>query len=266
MRDQDHDGADGRAQAVVLLSNPKTGKPIIKTVESAGKASSDDTSVFALKIVEALRAGLLDMGLPDVSRKVVVKRQAEKEETKPQTEKEKTKPWFNAVMGIGGGALGLASDAGPVGNANVILRSSVFPSFAIQVEGLFTYPAKDSQNGEERSSLSVAIVRAWGLWEPVEWRFLRLSTGLGSGLVTMSGVRSGAIPAHNRTSTAYVGATAQITATVWRSLGFSLGLNAGRSLPEVQVNFTDSKAAAFGKPPSALTRTDPLMLYRTDPS
>ncbi|MBI5529283.1 MAG: hypothetical protein HY897_23405 [Deltaproteobacteria bacterium] len=248
--------ADGRGgEADLWINNPVSGKTSHKRVLPEGKDGDGDASIFALRVVEVLRAGLLDLKLLDDSLRKLG-RQTEGEENAPQplqTPKEPANAGGPGPLSVhfGAGAVGFPNDAGFLGTASIALRGTFIPALSVELGGTTSFPGKRVGTPAAGSTFSVTMVRAWAMWEMLQAGLLRPAIGAGGGIVVAKAEGADSVRftgASDATSTGYLGVNAQCAVAAWEYVWFRVGAGYGRSVPEVLVRFGGAGAGTFGKP------------------
>ena len=249
------------------IFNRTTGQATHKTLPIGDHTDPDAASVAALRIVEVLGAGLLEMKVRNSAEKSGNARPLKNKEGKDGKVEKKTPPKAgtreeNAVpapdakrgkIGLRAGleALGGPGGTGVKGAVNLALRWSIVPYLSLEVEGLAAFAGQSMEEEEGRASFGVGIIRGWLLLELLHTGRVKLCAGIAVGALIAWSEGSGAEePAAqaDSTYTGYVGGTLQLAVVLAKHIWLRLGFTPGVSIPEVSVRFFGSEVATFGRP------------------
>ena len=245
-----------------------TEKSIHKNLPIEDHTDSDAASVVALRIVEVLRAGLLEMkvlnstankgkttpprkekkGKDDkVEKKALPQADIREQDTLMAPGKSRGK----IGLRVGLEALGGPGGTGVKGAVNLALRWNIVPYLSLEIEGFASFAGQNIEKEEGQSSLGISIIRGWLLWELLHTGRIKLCAGIAGGVLIAWSEGSGAEePAAQTDSTyaGYVGGTLQIAVMLSKHIWLRLGFTPGVSIPEVSIRFFGSEVATFGRP------------------
>ncbi|MFH1436816.1 MAG: hypothetical protein ABIJ56_14005 [Pseudomonadota bacterium] len=248
------------------MTGPR-GQAIRKTLPIGDHTDSDAASVVALRIVEVLGAGLLEMkGLNSSENSGKAKPLKEEEgkdgivekKTPPKTDikEESPAPAPDGKRGkiglrVGLEALGGPGGTGAKGAVSLALRWSIVPYLSLEMEGLAAFAGQSIEEEEGRASFGVGIIRGWLLWELLHTGRVKLCAGIAVGALIAWSEGSGAEePAAqaDSTYTGYIGGTLQLAVALAKHIWLRLGFTPGVSIPEVSIRFFGGEVATFGRP------------------
>jgi hypothetical protein len=233
----------------IWVSDRITGKTSFRLLHTDGKPEPEEARVTALRLVEVLRASLLEFSQPPKADERFSLRDTSDVGLKVSA-KETARP---GPIGLRAGA-GFVTSPGGAGfqpAAQLCVRWEAFEQLAFELDGLLTFSGEDIQLQGSRSTFDLAAVRAWVLWIAPGGGIWRASFGLGAGVVvpwTNALNASEFLVQSDSTAVAYIGTGVQLGVTITRWLRFRLGLRGGFLIPEVRISIDDEPAADFGRP------------------
>jgi len=242
---------EGTASGVDLwITDRVTGKTVFKNITIEEEESSEPALVVALRVVELLRASLLEITVPDAPGGDVEPLPQMVEMVKEVTGAVE-KPPGPVGLRLGAEVIGAPGGAGARGAVAMAVRWSVFTHLSLELDGFISLFGKDIKEEGASASFYTAVARVWSLWEIRGRGLFRPSIGAGGGLLIPWAKGSGSAYYEVRTdrgAVGYVGATAQLALALTRSFWLRFGVNAGASLPEVRMLFAGKEVASFGMP------------------
>jgi hypothetical protein len=235
-----HVGALQGGEAEIWLVDRLSNKMVQRSLR-VDRRQPDASSVVGLRVVELLRASLLELNLPDrptpsVPPRLRIATRAARE------------PAIGVRLALG--ALGSPGGASAEASVGLALRWSPRPYLSIELESdLGLFGAVEHSSG--RATFGVASVRGWVLWEIWRRGRLRPAIGVGGGalIAWSSGLDSPLYNARGDTTvTAQLDGTAQTGIVLTQHLWLRLGLTVGLAVPQIAVRYPDQIAATFGRP------------------
>jgi hypothetical protein len=251
--------------ADVWVNETVTGKTIYRFIPFEGSPDAEAASVVALRVVELLRASLLELtmapeGAKEAGPPAEVVAMIEKKEPAPRAKLDKelavpppvSEPATGQVgLRLGAEALGSPGGMGAMGAVNLSLRWNFVPYLSAELDAMITFVTPSVRQGNASASFDISAVRGWLLWEFLRGRILRLCVGAGGGvLVAWSrGFVSGFFETRTDvTYSGYAGGTVQAAIVLSKNLWLRWGFIVGSSLPPIRVTFWDLGVARFGMP------------------
>lgn len=252
---------DGRGSAVVdlLYRDRKSKKAVSKHLQFEPVAGRERVPVAALKVVELLTAGALELALPRGEPPP----QAAPPPLKPAPVKPSPPPDPGSRydgesarrpllgLALGAGAVPAPGYVSGLPTAFVALRTTVRGDWSLEGAGSLSLPGRTIPLADAKADFYHGSLRLWALWEAVEYRELVASVGGGAGAIIIDmhghadGTRTGA---GDRVLTGYAGATSRLSYAFTRLLRIGLMLNLGAALPRASVQYSPTAAMNFGWP------------------
>jgi hypothetical protein len=258
--------ADGSGSVDLWTIDPGSSETTFKHLPVEGALDGEAATVVTLRIVEAIRVGLLEkwhVQKKGSEEKAAVAKEVEPIEPKsepipepasepvetenPSDKTGETSPGF---IGLGAGVAGGPGAVGTLWTARLNAGWRPWSFFAIEADGVISFAGPDIDSRDSRASFNLALVRGWIAWEILDKARLRPSLGIGAGaaFVWTEGLRSefGSIQSDSSVVT-YLGGMGRLGIVITRYLWIRLALNVGGLLPEVRVMFDEQEAAVLGK-------------------
>jgi hypothetical protein len=221
-----------------------TGKMVYRQIPLDVAQGSQSASLVALRVVELLRASLLELELPDVKPQTPPPQPA-----KDLVDRDRDKPEGPVGLLTGASLLGSFEGAGIQGAINWIVNYRPIPRLAVELEGLVSFASQNISDDNRSATFDVAAVRAWVLWFIIPHGVVRPVLGAGGGMLVpwAQEVKDGnAKKKHGLV--AYVGGTLKVVLALTRTFWLRVSVAAGTALPEVRIKFNEEKVAFFGMP------------------
>lgn len=253
----------GSGSVQLWLTDRVTRKTVLRTLAIAAQETRA-ASIVALRVVELLRASLLELNL---RRPVVKGRQPQRDPIRPPrallaiarsaavpaamrlTGRPKRPGRFGVRLGLV--TLGGVGGTGVLGAVALAGRWSPKWYLSVELEASVSVLGEDVSHLGAKASYDLGNIRGWLLWEILRRGRWRPSLGLGVG-VLISWVRGlGAERYLAQTDQAVTGdlaVSAQLAIILTRNLWLRLGVVSGVSLPSVIVEFGSESVATFGLP------------------
>ncbi|MDD5309947.1 MAG: hypothetical protein PHU25_21730 [Deltaproteobacteria bacterium] len=263
--------APGEGGGVELwISDRLTGKTTIRRVPVEDSNDREFAEIVALRLVEALRAGLLEIeigalgetsakGKTVVSSPIVVaprpqsatspKPAQDEKKCAPAPEQERGEPHLG--VGLGAEAAGSPGGIGAMGALDLVVGWHPIGRLSVALDLFSTVIATDLKKDGGRASVGFGALRGWISWNIRDKGVLRPSLGLGGGaaLSWASGETSDAYAgATDYATVGYMGALLQLGLAFKNDVWLILGARAGALVPEVRVSFAGSDVASMGRP------------------
>jgi hypothetical protein len=258
------EGAGGGVD--LWIADRVTGKTTFRHLSVEGESEGEAASVIALRVVELLRASLLELKIegsakgevaptPEVTEMIEDVNLPEpltpEELEKARIETKSRKKDLSGPVGLRFGieALGSPRSVGIMGGLDLAVRWNFIRFLSFEIEGLIALISKDISRDPTGASFNFTAVRAWMAWEILNQRVLRLSLGMGGGaLIAWS---TGYAPETYEvrtdwTHTGWVGGSLQAAFVLMKNLWLRLGFTAGACVPSMIVVFAGEQAATFG--------------------
>jgi hypothetical protein len=223
-----------------------TGKMVYRQIPLKVEQDPESASIVALRVVELLRASLLELELPDVTPQL-----APPQPTMQVVARDRpVKP--EGPVGLLTGVSVLASpgeDTGVQGAISWLIDYRPIPPIAVELEGLVSFASSDIRKGNLTATFDVAAARAWLLWFIRPTGVVRPVIGAGAGIIIpwSQGVMSGR--AHKEYGlVAYAGGTFKLVFAVTRSFWIRASFATGAVAPRVKIFFNGTRVARFGLP------------------
>jgi hypothetical protein len=233
----------------IWVNDRITGKTTFRLLHTDIEPNSEEARLTALRLVEILRASLLEHTHPPEADELFSLSDARVSDLQVSTN-DTTRP---GPIGIRAG-VGLVTSPGGAGfhaAAQLCVRWEAFEQLAFELEGLLSFTGEDIGHQGMRSTFDLAAVRAWVLWNAPGGGILHTSLGIGAGLVVpwTNALDSSEFLVHSdRATVTYVGLGAQLGVEINRWLQLRLEIRGGLLFPEVTISFDDDSAASFGRP------------------
>jgi len=256
--------AGSRKGADVWVNETVTGKTIYRFIPFEGSPDAEAASVVALRVVELLRASLLELtmapeGAKEAGPPAEVVAMIEDKKPAPQAKLDEElavppgpgKPPGQLGLRLGAEALGSPGGMGAMGAVNLSLRWNFVPYLSAEIDAMITFVTRSVKHGDASASIDLSAVRGWLLWEFLRGKILRLCVGAGGGILLAwsRGFVSGFFETRTDVTWAgFVGATVQTGIVLSKNLWLRPGFIVGFSLPPIRVTFWDTRVARFGMP------------------
>ncbi len=221
-----------------------TGKMVYRQIPLDVAQGSQSAAIVALRVVELLRASLLELELPDVTPQITP--------SPPVVElvdRDRDRPEGPVGLLTGASLLGSFEGAGIQGAINWIVNYRPIPRLAVELEGLVSFASQNIRDDNRSASFDLAAVRTWLLWFIIPHGVVRPVLGAGGGMLVpwAQEIKDG--KAKKRYGlVAYVGGTLKVVFAFTRTFWLRVSVAAGTALPEVRIRFNDEKVAYFGMP------------------
>ncbi len=228
-------GPDGMTEVDVWLVDRLSNKTVLRTF-TVNREAPDSADVLALRVVELVRASLLEARLPD----------ARVEPPRPPPSYE---PLY--ALRFGFGALGTPNGTGAHGQLLLGARWVPLPQLAAELDFAVTVFGEDVAYHEAAASFDVFSARLWALWEVLSRGRFRPALGIGAGVAVCWSRGLGApgyASSEGTTTAALLAGTAQLGIVLTRTLALRLTFRAGVTVPKTVVRFADHRVASFGEP------------------
>lgn len=219
-----------------------TGKLVFRNIEVEWRANGDAASIVALRVVELLRASLLEIQVPSQKPAQIEKPLLDLVENVPR----KARGFIGIGMGVA--TLGSPGGAGALGGVRMALSYDPIKHLGIELDGLVSFASRDIRQEGAASTFEVAAVRGWILWRILTRGVARPAIGLGGGVLVPWARGLDEARKMDRTVTGYVGGTAQLGLALSRNVWMRVLCNVGFSLPKTRIFFAKQKVATFGMP------------------
>ncbi len=239
---------ENRRGGIDLWINDRlTGKTLFRHLNLDVVAEPDAAEIAGLKIVESLRASLLELKLPGES----------KQKDEPPAEiveivAAEPPALTKNRLALGGAGWGSPGGVLVIGGVQVSYARFVHPHLTLEVDAAVSVLGRDISNDIADGSLYLAALRIWSLWRILAEGLFRPAIGAGLGGVVFWGKGSSSDPGYAPESDAgivsYLGANAELGLAFARNLGLRLGARVGLLLPEVEINFAADRVALVGMP------------------
>ena len=233
----------------IWVNDRITGKTTFRVLHTDGKPEPEEARLTALRLVEVLRASLLERSHPPQADERFSLRDARAVDLKVSAG-EPSRPGKFGVR-VGAGFVTSPGGAGFHAAAQLCIRWEALDQIAFELNGLLTITGEDIQHQDARTTFDLAAVRAWVLWNAHGQGIWRASLGLGAGLVVpwANAQNASEFRIHSdRGAVTYLGAGAQLGIEINSWLHFRLGLRGGLLFPEVTIAIDDQPVASFGRP------------------
>jgi hypothetical protein len=253
----------------VWISDRLTGKTTFRRVPVEDRDDRELAEIVALRLVEALRAGLLEIEVGAlggtsarqkavVAGPVVVAPQPKPQATPPAQagkacapakEEERAAPRFG--VGLGAEAAGSPGGIGALGALDLILAWHPLGHLSVAIDLFSTVIGKNLSKDGGSASVGLGALRGWLFWDMRDEGVVRPSIGAGGGaaLSWAAGESSDAYTGKaDTTIVGYLGGTLQLGLAFKPDVWFVAGARAGALLPEVRVSFAGSDEAGMGRP------------------
>ncbi len=252
-------GTPHRGVVQIWLVDRATGKTTLRDV-AIGARSASTVALVALRVVELLRASLLELQVragarpgerpsPRVTR---VLHRAHFQLPKPLVRllraESKSGPWS---IRLGVGALGEPADNIVRATVHVAVGWQPHPHLTLELSTSFAAIGDDITYHDVESTFDLLSLDAWIRWEPLTRGRWRPSLGAGAGtfLVWSRGHGSPELnPRSEFAAVADVAATAQLALVLTRTLWLRLAAVVGVALPHINIRYGDDVVATFGRP------------------
>ncbi len=247
---------DGEKNWVDLWINDQiTGKTTFRYISLEGSIDAESAQIAALRVVEALRASLLELTLPKINPD-------EKEPPPPSlnadylVEKmslertERTSHPFGLRVGIE--TLGSPGNAGILGAVHVAFDLHLHRYFFLDIDGIVTVLGKSIEKDGAKSQLDLTVLRIWGSYAALDKGLFRPSLGIGVGAALAWARGFGSSDTldftMDYTFVSYLGASAELGLALTDNFWLRPGIRAGVLLPEIRVFFAGKEVAGLGLP------------------
>lgn len=261
--------AGGGTTADLLYRDRLTGNVVFKHLAFNPVAGAEGLSVAALRIVELLTAGMLELANPAPARvrSPSPPPAAPERPSPPATLAEQPAVAQSGRTPAGGGEAGehpsrvrmIAGGGGALapGNVTLLPAGSVAVNWAfskpvaVEAEVLLTLPGRTVAHGGREVDIFEAPVRLWALWNLMTHGPLGVTIGGGAGVVILE-ARGKSTASHrgieDLAATGYVGATGRLGMALSEILTAGLAINVGTMLPIVDVRYAQNDVLSFGLP------------------
>jgi hypothetical protein len=242
-----------------------TGKTAFRHLVMENLNDSDGPSVVALRVVELLRAALMEPDQPEEGLDEgespagppsldVGEIGAEEEGAARPAVSLKASPRKHGFIGLRVGFMGIGSPGGTGGQGAVELavRWNPLAMLALELGGFVSVVGRDIRHLDASASFDVAAVRVWALWEFMNRARVRFGAGVGGGVLLAWTKGTAPETYWVRTETGHAACFAgglQMAVVLTRHLWLRTGFSVGLTLPdEITVVFAGEKVASFGRP------------------
>jgi hypothetical protein len=223
-----------------------TGKMVYRQIPLDVAQGSQSAAIVALRVVELLRASLLELELPDVKPRIPTPPAAQK--LNPQ------KPEGPVGLLTGASVLGSIKSVGPIGAINWIVSYRPIPPISVELEGLLSFASKgiseEIGDDQKNTSFDVAMARAWFLWFIRPTGIVRPVIGAGAGVLVPWAKEETASgrPIKKHGFVFYAGGTIKVVFAITRSFWIRTAFKIGTTYPEVVIKFNNEEVERFGLP------------------
>jgi hypothetical protein len=223
-----------------------TGKMVYRQIPIELAGDPEPASTVALRVVELLRASLMELQLPEMTPHTPPPEPVTKLVYVPRP----PKPEGPVGLATGASILGSTGGTGVQGAVHWNAGYRFLPFLSVELEGLVSFASKEIQNEHHSTSFDVATVRSWLLWTIRPRGVVRPVLGAGAGImfpwskeVGHSGdlIKEYAI-------VAYFGTSAQCIFALSRSFWIRASVKVGAAAPPVKILFNTEPVATFGLP------------------
>jgi hypothetical protein len=231
----------------IWIADPSTGKTSFHEVILGLYASGEAPETTAIRLVETLRATLIELAGPrNIAAPLPPRRAAEVASAPPVA-----RPARFTVAGGGGGATSVGG-IGAMGYLDLSLRWRIATRFDVAVDGALT-PTRAKLEGPEGQATAgwylAGVSAGFCASDPTAAVRFRSGAGVWVSWMSLSGQ---AVMPYVNTRADLVSAIPHIDAalhvSVTRSLGLAAGLSMGVSVPEASVRFAGREVATWGRP------------------
>jgi hypothetical protein len=250
------------------ISDRLTGRTTIRTMPVDERTDREFAEIVSLRLVEALRAGLLEIEVGALGGTSAKERAAspiviapvkpaasgpgpaiERTPAQPAHEEKPQAPRLG--VGLGAEAAGSPGGVGALGALDLVVGWHPLGHLSVALDLFSTVLAKDLSKDGGHSSVGLGALRGWLCWDMREQGIVRPSIGAGGGaaLSWASGESSDAYAARDDTATVgYVGGVLQLGLAFKPDVWFIVGARAGALVPELHVRFGGTEVASVGRP------------------
>jgi len=231
----------------IWVVDPQTGKTTFREVILGLYGPREAPEVIAIRVVETLRATLMELEHPRASAPPIPLRP-------PPPEIDTTthgRP-THFTIGVGGGGAYSAGGVGAMGHLDLSLAWTVRSRFSVALDGALT-PARTKLRGPEGEA-SVAWYLAgvsFGFWASEPTAPVRFRSSAGAWLAVMS-LTGQAVNPYVNNRAEFVSVIPHLDAGLRFSLTPRLGLGAGLSIgisaPAASIQFAGREVATWGRP------------------
>jgi hypothetical protein len=240
--------AAGQGAVELWINDRVTKKMLFRQLEIAPEVGDREAEIIALRVVEMLRASLLELRLPERAAKPpalppVVRRLIPTEPSPMPSRLD---------LQLQGGAW-ISSGGVPVlGMLHLGLRIRLPASFSVTGDLGLSVISGDLHEDGLSSTFDVAEAFFWGAWHPEPVGRVEPAFGLGLGLLIPTAEGTAAEPGlAMKKDDARVGAVACRFDLLWRltpRVAANFSVTAGFAFPEISVRFGDKVVAHAGHP------------------
>jgi hypothetical protein len=221
-----------------------TGKMVYRQIPLDVAQGSQSAAIVALRVVELLRASLLELELPDVKPRIPPPPAAQK------LHPEKPEGPVGLLTGVSLlGSPGTPKSAGVQGAINWMVNYRPIPHLAIELEGLVTFASTGIKEAGRSTTFDLAMARAWLLWFIRPTGVVRPVLGAGGGLlVPWATELRGDRVRKEQGLVGYLGGSFKVVFAITRSFWIRTAFKIGATTREVAILFDGDRVASFGLP------------------
>jgi hypothetical protein len=242
--------ADAGGVVDLWLVDRVTGKTTFRTIGVLDTADPDAASVAALRVVELLRASLLELQLPGQVRQEVEPPPRIVEMMQEVTAPEPA-PELSVGIAVGPVLAGSPGGVGLLPALELAVRWNVLETLALAVAGSVTLVGGTVEDAGSSCTVNLGGFRLAAFWEPWTAGWFRPAFGLGAGMrfAWSNGTPApGYVARFDWEPYADVGAEIQALFVLAQRVGIRAGFRTGVLIPELSVRFGDRTVATAGRP------------------